>query len=96
MAAPELDYDKLLKLFNSPHSAELYDRHVAVVERVCRVNSKGFVSSPTRVSHRALHAPPSLARSPQWISHTHTFPPTPGVRLLQAVAVVRSNLDPHA
>jgi hypothetical protein len=45
-AAAELDYDKLVLLFTSPHSAELYDRHVAVVERVCRVNTKGFVRPP--------------------------------------------------
>lgn len=70
-AAPELDYDKLLKLFNSPHSAELYDRHVAVVERVCRVNSKGFVSSP-RASPTGPYTPypRSLAHCNASITHT--------------------------
>ena len=40
---PEVDYKKLLDLFNGPHSAMLSDRHAAAIIRVCRVHdSKGF------------------------------------------------------
>jgi hypothetical protein len=74
-AAPEVDYDKLLKLFNSPHSAELYDRHVAVVERVCRVNAKGFVSSPpASPTGPYMPYPRSLAHRNESITHISPQP----------------------
>jgi len=38
----EVDYPKLIGLFTASHSSDLYDRHVGVVDRVCRVNSAGF------------------------------------------------------
>mmetsp|Transcript_32935 Transcript_32935/g.63262 ORF Transcript_32935/g.63262 Transcript_32935/m.63262 type:complete len:884 (-) Transcript_32935:291-2942(-) len=41
-AANEVAYEKLVLLFTSAHCADLHDRHVGVVERVCRVNPNGF------------------------------------------------------
>eukprot|EP00976_Prorocentrum_cordatum_P094701 1189888-Prorocentrum_minimum.AAC.5 len=41
--ASEVDYEKLIGLFTASHSSDLYDRHVGVVDRVCRVSSAGFV-----------------------------------------------------
>jgi hypothetical protein len=42
--AGEVDYEKLIGLFTASYSSELYERHAGVVDRVCRVNSNGFVS----------------------------------------------------
>lgn len=38
----EINYEKLIALFTGAHSSELFDRHIGVVDRVCRVNSGGF------------------------------------------------------
>ena len=36
------DIDRVLKLFSGPNSAEMYERHVSAVERLCRNNIGGF------------------------------------------------------
>jgi hypothetical protein len=38
----ELNYDKIIKLFTNRHTCELYDRQIAVINRVCRHNPNGF------------------------------------------------------
>mmetsp|Transcript_28281 Transcript_28281/g.34349 ORF Transcript_28281/g.34349 Transcript_28281/m.34349 type:complete len:858 (-) Transcript_28281:68-2641(-) len=38
----ELNYEKLIGLFKGEYSSVLEDRHIGVVDRVCRVNSEGF------------------------------------------------------
>ena len=48
--ANEVDYAKLVQLFTG-RSSELYDRHVGVVERVCRVNANGFVRATSHIVH---------------------------------------------
>jgi hypothetical protein len=38
----ELNYEKIIKLFTNRHTCELYDRQIAVINRVCRHNPNGF------------------------------------------------------
>lgn len=41
--APAPDLDRLLALFNSNNSAQLYERHLAAIERLCKAYaSTGF------------------------------------------------------
>ena len=37
-----MNYDKVISLFTSRHSSELYDRHVAAIHRMCRSATNGF------------------------------------------------------
>ena len=37
-----VSYDKVISLFTSRHSSELYDRHVAAIHRMCRSAANGF------------------------------------------------------
>lgn len=39
---PEVDYAKLLALFEGKHSKILVSRHAAAITRVCRVHERGF------------------------------------------------------
>lgn len=39
---PEVDYAKLLALFEGKHSKILVSRHAAAIMRVCRVHERGF------------------------------------------------------
>ncbi|GFR41272.1 hypothetical protein Agub_g1947 [Astrephomene gubernaculifera] len=39
---PGVELDKVIALFTGPNSADLYERHVAAINRLCRSNSGGF------------------------------------------------------
>ncbi|EFJ42961.1 hypothetical protein VOLCADRAFT_96890 [Volvox carteri f. nagariensis] len=39
---PAVDLDKVIALFTGPNSADLHERHVAAINRLCRSNQNGF------------------------------------------------------
>ncbi|GIL72923.1 hypothetical protein Vretifemale_3064 [Volvox reticuliferus] len=39
---PVVDLDKVIALFTGPNSADLHERHVAAINRLCRSNPNGF------------------------------------------------------
>ncbi|GLC35790.1 hypothetical protein PLESTB_000494500 [Pleodorina starrii] len=41
-SGPAVDLDKVIALFTGPNSADLYDRHIAAINRLCRSNPNGF------------------------------------------------------
>lgn len=41
-AGATVELEKLIALFTGPNSADLYDRHVAAMQRLCRNNAAGF------------------------------------------------------
>ncbi|KAG2443045.1 hypothetical protein HYH02_009460 [Chlamydomonas schloesseri] len=41
-AGPTVELEKLIALFTGPNSADLYDRHGAAIQRLCKNNASGF------------------------------------------------------
>ena len=37
-----MEMDRLLTLFRGPNSAELYERHIAALDKLCRTNAAGL------------------------------------------------------
>lgn len=63
--AAAVDLEKLISLFEGPNSADLYERHVAAVQKLCRSNASGFAIRDLRKVQQVLELSLALLKRGQ-------------------------------